>query len=273
MTEPTLKFHDGHAIPHFGIGVWQVPGDETAGIVEAAIKQGTRLIDGAKIYGNETEMGEGIRRGGVARDELFVTSKLWNDDQGYDSTLKAFDGTMERLGLDVLDLYLIHWPCPDRDAYVDTWKAMIELKKSGRVRSIGVSNFTADHIDRVVSETGEVPVLNQIELHPQLQQAEMRRAHEGREIVTQSYSPLGGGTLFDAPTVMQIAEKHGKTPAQVLLRWNMQLGNGVITRSTKPERLEQAREVLAFTLPEEDMEALAGLDADARQGAHPSEMN
>ena len=264
----TVSFNDGHRIPQVGFGLWQV--DAADRVTEMAIGLGYRLVDGAAIYGNEVGMGQGIRASGVARDDLFVTTKVWNDRQGYDSTLRAVGESLGRLGLDRVDLYLIHWPCAGQDKYVETWRALINLRDQGAITSIGVSNFDAVQIDRLMAETGVMPVLNQIELHPRMQQAELRRAHAERDVITQSWTPLGKGQSFDAPPVQAIAARVGKSAAQVILRWHVQLGLSVIPRSTRQEGLAQNLDILDFVLSDADMAAMATLEAGARTGPDPA---
>lgn len=263
-----LKLNDGNRIPALGLGIWQIPAEDTAQIVSQAIGLGYGLIDGAAIYGNEVGLGKGLRAAAVPREQVFVTTKIWNDRQGHDETLRAFDDSAARLGLDP-DLLLIHWPCPDKGLYLDTWRAMIRLRDEGRVKSIGVSNFMGDHLERLIGETGVTPVLNQIELHPSLQQVELRALHDRLGIVTQCWTPLGQGQAFDAPEVQAIAQRTGKTPAQVILRWHVQLGCSVIPRSTHAGRLAQNLDVCDFSLTAEDMAAMAGLDRGTRLGPDP----
>jgi 2,5-diketo-D-gluconate reductase A len=268
--QPLITFNDGKSIPQFGLGVWQTPADVTGMAVETAIKAGYRHIDTAAIYRNEEGVGAGIRSAGVPREEIFVTTKLWNDDQGFDSALRAFDESMTKLGLETLDLYLIHWPAPTKGLYVDSWRALVRLKEEGRIASIGVSNFCADHLDRLIDETGVVPVLNQIELHPRFQQRELRAAHAARGIATQSWSPLGQGALLEDPVITGLATKHGRTPAQVVIRWHLDSGLIVIPKSATPSRIVENADVFGFTLDEGDMAAIAGLDAtDGRMGPDP----
>ncbi len=274
MTVPTVTLPDGVEMPRVGFGVFQVPPAEAADVVSTALDAGYRSIDTAAIYGNEEGVGEAIARSGLPRDELFVTTKLWNSDQGYDSTLRAFDESMCKLGLEVLDLYLIHWPVPARDAYVDTWRAFQRLHAEGRVRAIGVSNFQRSHLDRLAAESDAVPAVNQIELHPLLPQAELRGVHAERGIVTEAWSPLAkGGDLLADPLVTRIAEAHGKTPAQVLLRWHLELGNVVIPKSVTPERIRANLQVVDFALTAEDMTALVGLESGTRTGPDPDTFN
>lgn len=267
---PTLSLHDGRSIPQLGLGVWQTPADATAQAVKAALATGYRHVDTAPIYGNEAGVGEGLRASGVPREDVFITTKLWNAEQGFDTTLRAFDASLELLGLQQLDLYLIHWPCPARGLYVDTWRAFVRLQSEGRVRSIGVSNFEPEHIDRLVQETGVKPVLNQIELHPRFQQRALRDYHAAHGIATQAWSPLGQGQLLSDPAITALAAKHGKTPAQVIVRWHIERGHVVIPKSVNPGRIAENAGVFDFALDADDMAAIARLDqADGRIGPNP----
>ena len=263
--QSTILFHDGNSIPQVGLGVWRTPNDTAVTAVQAALSAGYRHVDTAAVYENEDGVGEGIRASGIARSEIFLTTKLWNADQGYDSTLKAFDASLKRLGTDYVDLYLIHWPAPKRDQYVDTWKAFIQLQKEGRARSIGVSNFQPEHLQRLIDETGVTPVINQIELHPDFPQKENRAWHEKHRIVTESWSPLGQGTLLENPVVAKVAAKHGRTPAQVIIRWHIDNGLVVIPKSVTPSRIEENFKVFDFRLDAEDMAAFASLEKDGRR--------
>lgn len=268
MTQPMMTFNDGHTMPQLGAGIWQVKQEDAPRVVAEAINIGYRLIDGAAAYQNEEGLGIGLRNVDTPREDLFITTKLWNSDQGYDATLRAFDASMQRIGLDYLDLYLIHWPLPMVDNYVDSWKALIRLRDEGRVRSIGVANFNRAHLDRLIAETGVTPALNQIELHPTLLQADLRAADQELGIVTQSWTPLGRGD-FDAPEVVAIAERVGRTPAQVVLRWHIQHGLSVIPKSSRASRLAENFAVLDFALTTEDMAVLDGLDRGHRTGPDP----
>ena len=269
---PSVALNDGRSIPQLGFGVWRVPNEEASSIVQEAIKTGYRLIDTAAIYQNEEGVGLAIEAASVPRSELFVTTKLWNSEQGHDSTLRAFDESLRKLRLDFVDLYLIHWPMPKSDLYLDTWRALIKLRQDGRVKSIGVSNFTIPTLRRIIDETGVVPVLNQIELHPRFQQRALRDFHAAHGIVTESWSPLGRGAINNE-VIRSIASKHGMTPAQVILRWHLQNGLVVIPKSATPSRIRENFDVFRFSLDNDDMTALGKLDDEAgRVGAHPDEV-
>lgn len=271
MTVPNVRLNNGVEMPQLGFGVWQVADDEAEKAVGVALENGYRSIDTASAYGNEAGTGRALRGSGIGRDDLFVTTKLFNSDHGYDSTLRAFDASMERLGLDVLDLYLIHWPVPSHDKYVDTWRAFEKLYNDGRIRAIGVSNFTVGTLERLFFETEVKPVLNQVELHPNFQQAELRAFHDEHDIRTEAWSPLGQGKgLLDDPDLARIAEAHGKTPAQVVLRWHVQIGNVVIPKSVTPSRIAENIDVFDFQLSDADMAAIAGLDSGGRIGPDPA---
>jgi len=273
MSVPNLTLNNGIEIPQLGFGVFKVPSGQTKEVVLAALKTGYRHIDTARLYGNETEVGEAVRESGLDRDEVFVTTKVWNDDQGYDATMRAFDASMDRLGFDVLDLYLIHWPVPHQDLYTDTWRAMEKLYQDGRIRAIGVSNFNPDHLRRLVEETDVVPVLNQVELHPYLQQEAVRKTDESLDVRTEAWGPIArGGELLSDPVIVRLAAKHGKTPAQVVLRWHIELGNVVIPKSVTPSRIEENFDVFGFALDEEDMAAIAELERGQRTGPDPDEL-
>lgn len=266
---PTILLADGATMPQLGLGTWQIDDAEVADVVISAAQAGYRAFDTARVYRNERGVGRGLRGCGIERDRLHVTTKVWNDDQGYEETLAACDRSLERLGLDYVDLYLIHWPAPTKDRYVDTWRALVELKRSGRTRSIGVSNFLREHLERCIDATGVVPAVNQIELHPHLQQAELRQLHEQLGIVTQAYSPLGQGALLDDPVLTQIARERGRTTAQVALRWSIQLGNVVIPKSSNPSRIAQNIDLFDFELSEDEMAQIRALDRSARVGWDP----
>jgi diketogulonate reductase-like aldo/keto reductase len=260
---------NGAPIPQLGFGVFQVPDEETRQAVSTALAAGYRSIDTAAIYGNEKGVGEAIKAAGIAREELFITTKLRNSEQGYDSTLRAFDASLAKLGLDFVDLYLIHWPVPSAGRYVDTWKAFEKLYADGRVRAIGVSNFQPAHLRRLLDEGGQLPVINQIELHPRFQQATLRAFHAEHGIVTEAWSPLAQGELLGDATITELATKHGKTPAQVILRWHLQLGNVVIPKSATPSRIRENIEVFDFELDPSDLRAIADLETGTRIGPDP----
>jgi 2,5-diketo-D-gluconate reductase A len=272
-TQPTIVLNDGNAIPTVGLGVWQTPPEETQRAVEAALSTGYRHIDTAAVYGNETEVGHAIKASGVPREEVFLVTKLWNADQGYDKGLKAFDVSAERLGVDYVDLYLIHWPVPAANLFVDSFKALAHLREQGRVRSIGVSNFAPEHLRTLIADTGIVPAVNQIELHPRLPQQELRQVHVELGIATEAWSPLGQGGLLSDRVVTTVADTHGKTPAQVLIRWHIQLGNIVIPKSVNPDRIASNFDVFDFELSEQDISSIATLDDGARLGPDPRTFN
>jgi 2,5-diketo-D-gluconate reductase A len=270
---PHIALNDGVEIPQLGFGVFLVPPGETKASVAEALRVGYRHIDTARIYDNEREVGEAVAESGVPRDELFVTTKVWNADQGRDATLAAFDASLDRLGLDTLDLYLIHWPTPARDRYVDTFRALVELRDAGRVRSVGVSNFQVPHLQRVIDETGVVPSVNQVELHPNLTQEPLRAFHTEHGIATEAWSPLARGGLLEDPVVGKIAAAHGRTAAQVILRWHLQLGNVVIPKSVTPSRIAENFDVFGFALSDDDVAALSALDRGSRIGPDPDSFN
>ncbi|MBD2895495.1 aldo/keto reductase [Actinomadura nitritigenes] len=271
MTVPDVRLNDGAMMPQLGFGVFQVTDEEAEHAVEVALRDGYRSVDTASAYGNEEGTGRALRASGLPREELFITTKLWNSDQGYDQTLRAFDASMRRLGLDYLDLYLIHWPMPGHDTYMDTWRAFEKLKEDGRIRSIGVSNFTIDTLRRVMDESGTVPAVNQIELHPYFQQDELRAFHREHGIHTEAWAPLGQGQgLLDDPVLDRIAQAHGRTPAQVVLRWHLQIGNVVIPKSVTPRRIAENIDVFGFDLGPDDMKAIGELDKGARVGPDPA---
>lgn len=275
---PRLPLHDGRSIPQLGLGVYKVANDATADLVAGALRLGYRHIDTAALYENERGVGEGVRASGLPRDEVFVTSKVWNDAHGLDATRRAFDASMAELGLDVLDLYLIHWPAPTQNRYVEAWRAMIALRDEGRVRSIGVSNFEPHHVQRLVDETGVVPVVDQVELHPRLPQRAVRAANDALGIVTESWSPLARGRVLEAGSrdravLSSIAEHHGRTPAQVALRWHVQQGLVVIPKSTSLTRVAENAAVFDWRLEADDMAAIAELESGERTGRHPDDLD
>jgi len=256
-------------MPRLGYGVFQIPSGETQERVEEALAVGYRHIDTAAAYGNEAGVGAAIAASRARREEVFVTTKLWNSEQGYDSTLRAFEQSLERLGTGHVDLYLIHWPLPSRDLFLDTWRAFERIKEEGGARSIGVSNFRIEDLERLEQETEQPPTVNQIELHPRLQQAELRAWHEDHEIATEAWSPLAQGDLLEDGTIETIAAHHDRTPAQVILRWHLQIGNVVIPKSATPERIRENFELFDFALSEDDVAAIERLDSGERTGPDP----
>jgi diketogulonate reductase-like aldo/keto reductase len=273
VTVPTVTLNNGVRMPQLGFGVFQVPDAETTAAVTAALEAGYRSIDTAAIYGNEGGVGKALAASGIARDELFVTTKLWNADQGYDATLKAFDASLSRLGLDYVDLYLIHWPTPARDLYRESWRAIEKLVADGLVRTAGVSNFQPAHLRRLLDSASLVPAVNQIELHPGLQQTELRALHAELGIATEAWSPLAQGAVLGDATITGIAERHGKSPAQVVLRWHLQLGTIVIPKSVTPTRIRENIDVFDFSLTDEEMDAIAALDRGLRTGPDPDTLD
>lgn len=285
MKQPTVTLNNGVVMPQLGLGVWNSKdGEEVAHAVDTAIKAGYRLIDTAAVYGNEKGVGEGIRRSGTKREELFVTTKVWNSDQGYRSTLKAFDTSLGKLGLDYVDLYLIHWPMPEVDKYLDTWKALEELHQSGRVKAIGVCNYAIEHLERLMQHAEILPVVNQVELHPYFQQVAMREFCKGNDIKVESWSPLGGPggsggrksdaiPLLDHPVLAKIGDKYNKTTAQVMIRWHLQNDLIVIPKSIHEERIKQNIDVFDFKLTHDDMDEINSLETGVRGGGDPMTMN
>ncbi|MHC5305709.1 aldo/keto reductase [Bartonella sp. LJL80] len=272
MTVPLIKMNDGHTIPQLGYGVWKISDQDAKQAVSQAIKTGYRHIDTAKAYDNETGVGQGVVEAGIGRENVFIATKVWNTDQGFDQTLKAFDQSVKRLGTDYVDLYLIHWPVPAKDLFVETWKALIRLRDEKRVRSIGVCNFRIVDLERLMQETGVAPVLNQVELHPQFQQKELRIFHEKNNILTEAWAPLGRGILLDNPVLKAIADSHGKTVAQIILRWHMELGTVAIPKSQSPIRMAENFDIFDFKLTAGDHDQIAAIDrADGRTGGDPAE--
>jgi 2,5-diketo-D-gluconate reductase A len=267
---PTIALHDGVEIPQLGFGVFQVPPEETQEVVEEALAAGYRHLDTAGAYRNEAGVGAAIAASGLRRDEVFVTTKLWNSEQGYDSTLRAFEQSLERLDMDRVDLYLIHWPTPTEDRYLDTWRAFERIQEEGLSRSIGVSNFRIEDLERLRREADHQPTINQVELHPRLQQRQLRAWHAEHGIATEAWSPLAQGALLSDPTIETIAAHHERTPAQTILRWHLQLGNIVIPKSVTPERIRENIDIFDFELSDDDMAAIARLDADERIGPDPA---
>ena len=269
MNLPHLTLNDGNTMPQLGAGVWQVPDRDTAEAVRAAAAMGFRLFDGAFIYGNERGLGEGIRTCGVPRGELFITTKVWNADQGHARARASVMRSLDTMKLDYLDLVLIHWPCPRKNLYRETWQALVKMRDEGLMRSIGVSNFNPDHLDAVIADTGVIPVLNQIEVNPRMQNAPLRAANASRRVISQDWSPLGEGKSFSAPAIQEAANRTGRTPAQVVLRWHLQLGSSVIPRAVSPSHIAQNIDLFNFTLTDREMTAIAALDRGERCGPDP----
>lgn len=269
---PDVTLNNGVTIPQLGYGIWQVSREQTSELVQHAIEAGYRHIDGAAAYGNEAELGQAIAATSVPREELFITTKLWNADQGYDTTLGAFDSSMEKLGIEQLDLYLIHWPTPTRGLYAETWRAFEKLLADGRTRAIGVSNFRIEDLRHLMDAFDVVPAVNQIEVHPRFQNRELRAFHQEHGIATEAWSPLGHGGLLDDPVVTGIANDHGVSPAQVLLRWHLDEGNIVFPKASSPERISQNIDVFGFSLTPEQIAKIDGLEAgeEGRTGPVPS---
>ena len=273
MTIPTITLNNGIQMPQLGFGVFQVPDAETTAAVSAALDAGYRSIDTAAVYGNEAGVGRALAESGIARDDLFITSKVWASDHGYDAALRAYDATLERLGLDHLDLYLIHWPTPALDTYPETWRALEALHADGRVRAVGVSNFEPEHLERIVGSGALVPAVNQVELHPALQNRAVIAANAAHGIVTEAWSPLAQGAVLGEAPVVEIAARHGKTPAQVVLRWHLQQGRIVIPKSVTPVRIAENIDVFDFELTADELGAIDSLERDGRTGPHPAEFN
>lgn len=274
---PKLTLNNGVRMDQVGFGTYKVPAPDAADLVTLALGAGYRHVDTAALYGNEEGVGKAVRDftagSNVNRDEIFLTSKVWNTDQGYDATLRAFDASMARLGLDTLDLYLIHWPCPERGLFIDTYRALEELYRSGRVRAIGVSNFQPNHLAQLMDATDVVPAVNQVELHPWLQQRPLTELHRELGIRTVAWSPLGRGAVLSDPVITSIAADLGVSPARVILRWHMEQGNVAIPKASSAERIAENLDVFSFTLTAEQQSAIAGLDRNQRSGSHPDQVN
>lgn len=270
---PTITLNNGVSMPQIGFGVFQVPNDETEKAVTAALDAGYRSIDTAAIYGNEEGVGRALATSKLAREEMFITSKAWISDLGYDATLAAYDASLAKLGLDYLDLYLIHWPAPATDAYVESWKALQDLLAAGRVRAIGVSNFLPEHLEKVIALGGTIPSVNQVELHPALQQRSIIDFDAANGIATEAWSPLAQGAVLNEPAVVAIAGAHGHTPAQVVLRWHLQQGRIIIPKSVTPARIAENLDILDFELTPAEVAAIDALERDGRTGPHPAELN
>lgn len=280
-THPVLRLNDGGAMPQIGLGLMRFGGEDMTGqVIQRAYAAGYRLYDTASVYRTEPQTGEAIRTLDAARSNIFLTTKLWNADQGGDWPRAALEASLARLGLDYLDLYLIHWPCPEQDLYLETWQALVALKEAGLVRSIGVSNFQVPHLERLIDATGVVPTVNQVEVHPYFQQRELHEFHQRHGIVTQAWSPFGGGgkgnvgALLDDSVIVEIARKYGRSPSQIVLSWHVATGMSVIPKATSEKHLRDNLESVTLTLDEGDLAAIAGLDrADGRLGPDPDTMN
>lgn len=268
---PSALMNDGRTIPVIGFGLWQVPDDVAVEATLTALEAGYRHLDTAAVYENERGVGAAIARSGLPRGELFVTTKVWNTEHGYDQTLAAMDRSLSLLGLDYVDLYLVHWPSPETGDFVQTWRAVLALQEQGKTISVGVSNFHAHHLERIIDEFGVVPVLDQIELHPNLQQRPLRSFNAAHGILTEAWSPLASGELLADPTVTAIASKHQVSTAQVMIRWHLQLGHVVLPKSVTPERIRQNIDVFGFTLDGDDLAAIAAMDKGQRTGPNPDE--
>jgi 2,5-diketo-D-gluconate reductase A len=266
---PMITLHSGVTIPQLGFGVFQIPAHDTATAVDTALTAGYRHIDTAQMYGNEWEVGEGIARSGVPRAEVFITTKLDNDRHGYENAISALEESLRRLGTDYVDLYLIHWPRPQLNRYVETWQAFEKLAANGRARSIGVSNFRPADLGALAANTGTVPDVNQVELHPAFQRADLRQYHREHGIATEAWSPIAQGEVLDDPVLIRLAQQHGKSPAQVALRWHIQLGNIVFPKSATPARIKENIDIFDFALSDGDMAAIAAMDRGHRTGPDP----
>ncbi len=267
---PALTLHDGVEMPQLGFGVFQVPPDDTQRVVEEALAAGYRHVDTAAAYRNERGVGAALAASGIPREQVFVTTKLWNSQHGFESALEAFEKSLDRLGLDHVDLYLIHWPVPAEDRFVETWRAFERIHEEGRARTIGVSNFRIEDLERLQSEAATVPTVNQVELHPRFHQAELRAWHARHGIATEAWSPLGQGALLDDEPIVAIAGRRGRTPAQVVLRWHVQLGNVVIPKTVTPERMRENIDIFDFELDAADMAAIEAIDTGRRFGPDPA---
>jgi len=266
---PDVALRGGAHIPQLGFGVFQVPPKQTAEVLSGALAAGYRHIDTAAAYRNEAAVGQAIRASGLDRGDVFVTTKCFNDDHGHEQARRAFHASLGRLETDYVDLYLIHWPVPVNDRYVETWRAFIELRDEGLIRAIGVSNFQPAHLERIIAETGETPAINQVELHPYLQQHGLRHEHEQLGIVTEAWSPLAQGQVLEDPVILEIARAHSRTAGQIVIRWHLQLGNVVIPKSVTPSRIAENLDVFGFELTDAEMQAIDGLDAGRRIGPDP----
>ncbi|MGP9816413.1 aldo/keto reductase [Glutamicibacter sp. 363] len=270
---PAVTLNNGVQMPQIGFGVFQVPNEETTTAVAAALKAGYRSIDTAAIYGNEEGVGKALAESGINREELFITSKIWISDMGYEQTLRAFDESLQRLGLDYLDLFLIHWPAPEKELYVETWKALEKLYAEKKIRAIGVSNFQPTHLQKLIDATDVVPAVNQVELHPALQNAEVSAANAGHGIATEAWSPLAQGALLNDASILAIGEAHQVTAAQVILRWHLQRGRVIIPKSVTESRIVQNLDLFGFELSAEELAAIDALDRGGRTGPDPDSFN
>lgn len=271
MTEfPKIKLSDGHEMPQIGFGLWQVGSGSADTVVRTALEAGYPLLDGAYKYMNEEAMGRGLRASSVRRADVFITTKVWNNEHGADAARVSVERSLATIGIDQLDLCLIHWPVPTQDRYVETWEAFIKMREEGLMRSIGVSNFKTEHLDRLIAETGEAPAVNQIEVQPQLQQPEMRADNAARGIATQAWTPLGNSISFDAEPVQSVARRTGKSPAQVILRWHIELGHAVLPRSSNLGRQKENLDIFDFSLTVDEISAMEALDQGIRTGPDPS---
>ncbi|GAA0997457.1 aldo/keto reductase [Subtercola frigoramans] len=270
---PRIPLNDGSSIPQLGLGVYKATDAETIDAIAVAFEHGYRHIDTATLYDNEKGVGEAVKRSSLPRGELFITTKVFNDQQGYDQARRSFDASLERLQLDYVDLFLIHWPAPRQDLYVETWRALEKIQADGLARSIGVSNFHPHHLERLAAETSVVPSINQVELHPWLPQAETRAYDDAHSIATEAWSPLARGRILDNPVLDAIAAKHGKSPAQVVIRWHLQLGNVVIPKSVTPSRIAANIDVFDFVLDAEDLAAIGTLNSGERTGKDPDDFD
>lgn len=270
MNSPKITLNDGHSIPQLGFGLWQVSEPETIACVAEAFKAGYRSIDSAQVYQNEAALGVAIKNSALKPEEMFITTKIWNDQQGFDQTLRSFDISMQKLGLEKLDMLLIHWPSAHRGLYKDTWKALVQLKKDKRVSTIGVSNFAEEHLQAIIDDSGVVPAVNQIELHPRFQQKALQKFHEQHGIKTECWSPLGQGHVIKDEAIAKIATKHKKSPAQIIIRWHIQNGFIVIPKSVTPSRIRENFDVFNFTLDADDLKHIDKMDSkDGRIGPDP----
>jgi 2,5-diketo-D-gluconate reductase A len=268
---PIIKLNNGQLIPQVGLGVYKVAGESAEPLIVKAFEAGYRRVDTAAFYGNEVEVGAAVRNSGLPREEIFVTTKIWKDDHGYDRAFAAIDESLARLNIEYIDMLLIHWPCPALNKFVDTWAAFQKAQEAGKVRGIGVSNFQPAHLEQLLAAGGMIPAINQIELHPGLQQADVRAFNTAHGILTEAWSPLARGRFNESPVIEQIMAKHNRTATQVIVRWHLQLGNLVIPKTATASRLQGNISVFDFELDAEDMAAIQSLDAGLRTGPHPEE--